>query len=156
FAITAIASGVIFSVCSVGAAPESPRVVIQHELARVRAQIHASVPENQRAPLLQRLERAEAALEAQRTYQALYLLEAPYEGAAAFAFAASAGVQSRNDFLRKWTELGAPRPQRGVPRRVPAAVDALAEASEDRGPATYQASRPYAEDSGTESGLYYL
>jgi len=160
FATTAIASAVIFSVIfsvgfSVGAAPEGPGA-IEHELARVRAQVRASVPDNQRAPLLQRLERAEAALGAQRTYQALYLLEAPYEGAAAFAFAASAGVQSPNDFLANWTELGPPRPHRGAPRRVPAAIDALAEAAEDRGPATYQASRPYAEDSGTDAGVYYL
>ena len=129
---------------------------IQSELARVRAQIRANVPEDQRSTLLQRLERAEAALNAQRTYQALYLLEAAYDGAAAFAFAASAGVQSPNDFVKKWTELGAPKPHSGRPGRVPAAVDALAEAAEDRGPAIYQASRPYAEDSGTEAGVYYL
>ena len=35
-------------------------------------------------------------------------------------------------------------------------MDAIAEAAEDRGPATYQASRPYAEDAGTDAGLYYL
>ena len=122
----------------------------------MRAQIGASVPEDQRAPLLQRLDRADAALKAQRTYQALYLLESAYEGAAAFAFAASAGVQSPNEFVRKWTELGAPKPHSGKPGRVPAVVDALAEAAEDRGPATYQASRPYAEDAGTSAGLYYL
>jgi hypothetical protein len=133
-----------------------PGVSIQSELARVRLQIVASVPEEERAPLLQRLERAEGALKAQRTYQAVYLLESAYDGAAAFAFAASTGVQSPNDFIRKWTALGAPKPHSGGPGRVPAAVDALAEAAEDRGPATYQASRPYAQDSGTQGGLYYL
>jgi hypothetical protein len=129
---------------------------LARELARVRAQILSIVPEDQRAPLLQRLDRAEAAQKAQRIYQAAYFLEAAYEGAAAFAFTASAGVQSPDDFIRKWTALGVPKSHSGSVGRVPAVVDALAEAAEDRGPATYQASRPYAEDSGTSSGLYYL
>jgi hypothetical protein len=126
------------------------------ELARLRAQIAASVPADPQATLVQRLDRAEAALKASRTYQAIYLLEAAYEGAAAFAFVKSSGVSSPEAFLKKWTELGAPKPRSGRPGRVPAAIDALAEASEDRGPTTYQASRPYAEDAGVEAGLYYL
>ena len=135
---------------------QTSSVTVQSELLRVRSQILASVPEDQRAALLQRLERAESALKAERTYQAVYLLEASYKGAAAFAFAASAGVQSPSEFVRKWTELGAPKPHSGRAGRVPAAVDAVAEAAEQRGLVTYRASRPYAEDSGTESGLYYL
>ena len=75
--------------------------VSQSELPRVRSQIAASVPEDQRAALLQRLDRAEAALKAARTYQALYLLEAPYEGAAAFAFAASASAQLAERFRQE-------------------------------------------------------
>jgi hypothetical protein len=126
------------------------------ELARVRAQIGTTVPTDQQAPLVQRLDRAEAALKAGRTYQAVYLLEAAYEGAAAFAFAASSGVKSSEAFLGKWNEIGPPKPRRGGTGRVPAAFDALAEAAEDRGPATYQASRPYAEDAGVSAGLYYL
>jgi hypothetical protein len=43
------------------------------ELARVRAQIKASVPADEQASLVQRLDRAEAALKAERTYQAVYL-----------------------------------------------------------------------------------
>jgi hypothetical protein len=136
--------------------PHGPTAAIERELARVRAQVRASVPESERAALVQRLDRAENALKAQRTYQAIYLLEAAHEGGAAFAFAAASGVQTQNDFVKKWKELGAPKPHSGKPGRVPAALDALAEAAEDRGPATYQASRPYAEDSGTEAGLYYL
>jgi hypothetical protein len=126
------------------------------ELARVRVQIGASVPADQQAPLVQRLDRAEAALKAGRTYQTVYLLEAAYEGAAAFTFAASSGVKSSEAFLEKWTELGPPKPRSGRTERVPAALDALAEAAEDRGPATYQASRPYSEDAGVSAGLYYL
>lgn len=126
------------------------------ELARVRAQIKASVPADEQASLVQRLDRAEAALKAGRTYQAVYLLEAAYDGAAAFAFTASSGAKSPEAFLRKWTELGPPKPRSGGPRRVPAVIDGLAEASEDRGPTTYQASRPYAEDAGVNAGLYYL
>jgi hypothetical protein len=126
------------------------------EFARVRARIAASVPADQQASLVQRLDRAEAALKAGRTYQAVYLLEAAYDGAGAFAFAESSGVKSPEAFLKKWQELGPPKPRSGSPGRVPAAIDALAEASEDRGPATYQASRSYAEDAGVGAGFYYL
>jgi hypothetical protein len=138
------------------AAQPSPAASIDRELARVRPQIRASVPEDQRAALIERLDRADAALKAKRTYQALYLLEAAYEGAAAFAFTSSAGVQSPADFVRKWTAIGAPKPYGATPQRVPALIDALSQAAEDRGRATYQASRPYAEDAGTQAGLYYL
>jgi hypothetical protein len=151
----AVATIVLVAV-STGGADEPARASLQRELARVRSQIGASVPESERAALLQRLDRADAAVTAQRTYQALYLLEAPYDGAAAFAFVASASTQPPHDFVKKWTTLGAPKPHSGQAGRVPAALDALAEAAEDRGRATYQASRPYAEDSGFEAGLYYL
>jgi hypothetical protein len=154
FAASAIVV-IAFTLVGVGQ-QASPGASIQSEIARVRAQIGAIVPEDQRAPLLQRLDRADAAMKAKRTYQSLYLMESAYEGAAAFAFAVSADVRSPSDFVRKWTELGAPKPHSGSPGRVPAIVDALAEAAEDRGSATYQASRPYAEDAGTAAGLYYL
>ena len=154
---SAVAAIVLIAVSSISAGePPGPTASVQRELARVRSQIGASVPESERAALLQRLDRAEAALEAQRTYQALYLLEAPYDGAAAFAFAASSGAQPPHAFVKKWTEVGAPRPHSGKAGRVPAAVDAVAEVAENRGLATYQASRPYAADSGIEAGLYYL
>jgi hypothetical protein len=126
------------------------------ELARVRTQIAATVPETQRAALVQRLDRADGALKAGRTYQAAYLLEASYDGAAAFAFAASSGVRSLDEFNRKWTQVGAPKPRSRDSARVPAAIAALASVAEDRGASTYQASRPYAQDAGVEAGLYYL
>ena len=156
--IAIVSSGLLIlahAVLSAQKAP-APATALQTEIARMRSQIQASGPEDQRAALLQRLDRAESALTAQHAYLALYLLEAPSEAAGASAFATSAGVHSPADFIRKWTALGAPKPHRQTSRPVPAAVDALAEAAEDRGRATYQASRPYAEDSGTEAGLYYL
>src|SRR5947208_1430776 len=74
------------------------------ELSRVRADAAASVPADQRAPIVARLDRAGAALDAGRSYLALYLLESAYESTAAFAFAGAAGVASRDDFLRKWQD----------------------------------------------------
>jgi hypothetical protein len=126
------------------------------ELARVRADVKARVPADQQPALVLRLDRAAAALDAGRRYQALYLMEAPYEGAASFAFAAASGVTSPERFRATWTQLGAPKPRSKRTGRAPAIVDALADAAEDRGPITYQASRPYAEDSDVGSGLYYL
>jgi hypothetical protein len=139
---------------AVSQAASPPR--LEAEFSRVRAQIRAAMPADQQASLVQRLDRADAALKAGRTYQAVYLLEAAYDGASASAFAASSGVKSPEAFLKKWQELGSPKARSGSPGRVPAAIDAIAEASEDRGAATYQASRPYAEDAGTGAGLYYL
>jgi hypothetical protein len=152
FAVAAI----LLVAVTTGGADQPARAALRRELARVRSQIGASVPQSERAALLQRLDRADAAVQAQRVYQALYLLEAPYDSAAAFAFAASVNTQPPIDFVKRWTALGAPKPHSGKAGRVPAAVDALAEAAEDRGRATYQASRPYAEDSGIDAGLYYL
>lgn len=129
---------------------------IAAESARVRAQLIARVPDDQRPVLVQRLDRADAALKAGRRYQALYLMEAAYEGAAAFAFGAASGVSSPEAFLAKWTRLGPPKPRSKRVARTPAAIDALAQVAEHRGPITYQASRPYAEDAGVDAGLYYL
>jgi hypothetical protein len=129
---------------------------LDDEIGRVRLQVNASVPVDQQGTLVQRLDRAEAALKAGRPYQAVYLLEAAYEGAAAFAFISSSGVTSPEAFLRKWTELGPPKARSGRSGPMPALIDALAETAENRGPTTYQASRPYAEDAGVDAGLYYL
>jgi hypothetical protein len=142
---------VVLAALQLGARPR-----LEVELARVRDQIKASVPADQRAMLVQRLDRAQAASKAGRTYQAVYLLEASYDSAAAFAFAASSGVKTPEAFVEKWTGLGPPKPRSRRSGNLPAVIDALAEASEDRGPTTYLASRPYAEDAGVDAGLYYL
>jgi len=142
---------VVVAVLQLGAQPR-----FDAELARVRGQIEAGVPADQQAALIQRLNRAEAASKAGRTYQAVYLLEAAYDGAAAFAFAASSGVKTPEAFVEKWTRLGPPKPRHGRSERVPAVIEAIAKASEDRGPTTYLASRPFAEDAGVDAGLYYL
>ena len=129
---------------------------LDDEISRVRLQVKASVPVDQQRALVQRLDRADAALRARRPYQAVYLLESAYEGAAAFVFISSSGVKSPEAFLKKWTELGPPKARGARSGPMPALIHALAEAAEDRGPTTYQASRPYAEDAGVDAGLYYL
>ena len=131
-----------------------PRIAA--EIARVRSQIATHVPDAQQAALVQRVDRADAAVKAGRTLEALYLLEAAYDGAAAFSFVASADVHSQDDFAKVWTRTGVPTSRGAGKGRVPAAAEAIAQAAEDRGPATYQASRPYAQDAGLEAGLYYL
>jgi len=142
---------VLVSVSQVAAQPR-----LDAELDRVRSQITANVPADQQGTFVERLDRAAAAWKNGRSYQAMYLLEAAYEGGSAFAFAKSSGVNSSETFVKKWTELGSPKPHSGRRGRVPAAMDALADASKDRAQATYQASRPYAEDAGVAAGLYYL
>jgi hypothetical protein len=146
----------VTAVALVAAAPPVAGPPLPAELSRVRAQINAKVPAGEHARLLQRLDRADAALAAGRTYQALYLFEAAYEGAGAFAYAASSGLTSPGAFLKTWTAVGAPKPRGADARRFPAVVAAVADIAEDRAPATYQASRPYSEDAGISAGLYYL
>jgi len=114
------------------------------------------MPSDQQAPFTARLERAEAASRAGRNYLALYLVESPFEAAAAFGFVRSAGITTLDAFTAKWTSIGPPA-RHPVPQgALPAIVDALASVAEARAPATYQASRPYADDSGVDAGLYYL
>ena len=142
---------VLVAVSQVGAQPR-----LDAEFDRVRSQIKANVPADQQSTFVERLDRATAALKSGRTYQAIYLFELAYEGGSAFTFAGASGVNSPETFLKKWTELGPPKPHSGRRGRVPSVIDALADASEDRGEATYQASRPYAQDAGVGAGLYYL
>jgi hypothetical protein len=138
------------------AAAQSAPSDVASTLARVRSDVAAKVPSDQQAPAAARLDRAEAALEAGRSYLALYLLESPFETASASAFARSAGAATPRDFLDRWTAVGAPVRQPAQAGARPAIVDALASAAEGRAPATYQASRPYAEDAGVDAGLHYL
>src|SRR4051812_42117293 len=126
------------------------------EIARVRQEIAAAVPAEQRTGLNARLDRAGAALSAQRSYLALYLLENAYEGSAAFSFARASGVTTQDVFLKTWTDAGVPVLRGTAAGSRPAVVDALAAAAEGRAVATYQASRPYAQDAGVDAGLYYL
>jgi len=54
--------------------------------------------------------------------------------------------------------MGEPKPAAvaAAGKTVPAFVEAIAALAEARGPITYHASRPYAEDGGMFGGLYYL
>ena len=71
----------ILSLIVLVAAPQlSTQSRFDAEVARVRAQIGASVPADQQSALVQRLDRADAAMKANRTYQAAYLFEAAFEG----------------------------------------------------------------------------
>jgi hypothetical protein len=138
------------------AAAQAPPPDVASLVARTRADMAAAVPSDQQAPVAARLDRAESSVKAGRTYLALYLVENPFEAASAFGFARSAGATTSAAFVEKWTALGPPS-KSPVPQGArPVIVDALAAAAEGRAAATYQASRPYAEDAGVDAGLYYL
>jgi hypothetical protein len=131
---------------------------IAAQIVRVRAELGASAPEDERAAPLARLDRAKSALDAGRPLLALYLLEMPWEAATTWTFVkASSDVTSAEAFTKKWTTVGAPRPVSGTPvTRIPILVEALAAVAEARGVTTYHASKPYADDAGVGAGLYYL
>jgi hypothetical protein len=129
---------------------------LEFEIGRIRGELAASVPADQQAAHTTRLDRATAALAAGRTYLAFYLMEAPFEFARAWTFAKSASTVTTYDaFVKKWTEVGPP-PRAFGPAASLALARALAAMAANRGPTTYQASRPYAEDAGVQAGLYYL
>jgi hypothetical protein len=126
------------------------------EIERTRAST-AEMPAGDRTGPAQRVERARTALAAGRPLLAVYLLEAPWEQARASAFAKDASaVTTAEAFTRAWKAAGEPRATPAPPGRRPVLADALAAAAEARGPSTYRASLPYAQDSGVAAGLYYL
>jgi hypothetical protein len=124
----------------------------------VRDGVTRLVPEKDRAGVLDRLKRAEAAAGSGRLYLALLELQAPFEMEGGYEVAvANANLKTPEEFARKWKDSGEPAAQlRPDGRPRPIVVDALAASAQARGPATYRASRPYFEDSGAFGGLYYL
>jgi hypothetical protein len=150
------AAGLLLAVPAGQESPASRRLAA--DMDRVRGELDAA-PEAERAPVVARLDRAKAALGADRPLLALYLLEMPWEAAKAWTFVqASSGVTTAELFGKKWAAVGEPRQiasPSGAVRR-PALLDALAAAADARGPTTYHASRFYGEDAGLAGGLYYL
>jgi len=142
------------------AAAAQPELAVRlaDEIERTRIALEANASTEDRATPMARLERAKAALDAGRVYLATYLAEMPWEAAKNFTLIkSSADVTTTDAFVRKWAAMGEPRPIPAAPgTRIPALVDALAAVAEARGAVTYQASRPYGEDSGVFGGLYYL
>jgi hypothetical protein len=126
-------------------------------MTRLRAEVTRSVPADQARAVLLRLDRAEAALAAGRTFQALYDIEPAWETAAIARFVASAAdVTTPEAFDARWQAVGPPGTDAGDTRALPLVVEAIAASAGLRGPVTYRASRPYAVDSDLKSGLYYL
>lgn len=141
--------------CAVAsAAATSDRIAA--EITRLDAGVAAVVPESSQAPLMSRLDRARKALAAGHIYLALYDLQPVFEAEGGYRIAAmEKSVPDEAAFTRKWKEMGAP------PHPPPASapvlfIEALAQAAAVRAPATYRASRPYAQDAGIMAGLYYL
>lgn len=128
------------------------------EIETARAGLTANAPDDQRAAPVARLDRAKKALDGRRTYLAAYLAESPWESARNFAFVkASADITTSEAFLKKWTAMGEPkRALAPAGKPLPAFINAIAAVAEARGPITYHASRPYADDGGMFGGLYYL
>ena len=136
----------------------SPATRLAAEIDAARAGLTANAPDDQRAAPVARLDRAKRALEAGRIYLAAYLTESPWEGASNFSLVkSSADITTSDAFLKKWTAMGEPKPT-PVPagKALPAFVEAVPAVAEARGPITYHASRPYADDGGMFGGLYYL
>ena len=138
-------------------AAEPVQPALTKEIRRIRAEAGRVLPEAQQAPVTTRLDRAAAALEAQRYYLALYELESPWEITRSFGFAREASrIDSLQAFTARWKAIGEPRAAGAAPPGLPLAAEALATAAEARGPVVYRASLPYADDSDIASGLFYL
>ena len=126
------------------------------EMDRLSRDILTSIAEADRGGIAARLERGRAALADGRLYLALYDLQPVYEGEAGYRLAGQVkSLPTLDDFKRKWTEMGAP-PSPPATRSPVLFIEALAQSTEGRAPATYHASLPYAQDAGLSAGLYYL
>lgn len=125
-------------------------------IAKLTADAPTVLPEQSRAGVLSRLERARTALSAGHVYLALYDLQPGFEGIAGYRLAATAKEYPDHDaFRRRWAAMGPPADPPAEKARV-LFVEALAQSAEGRAPATYRASLPYAQDAGRQAGLYYL
>jgi hypothetical protein len=135
-------------------ASQSPK--IQVELTRLAADVPAVIPEGSRGAITTRLERAQKALANHHLYLALYDLQVVFEAEAGYRLASTEkSVVDHEAFRRKWTEMGMP-PDPPATRAAVVFIEALAQSTEARAPATYRASLPYAQDAGIMAGLYYL
>jgi hypothetical protein len=141
-----------------GQTPATPdlRGRLGAELERARADAAATLPASQREVLDPRADRAARALEAGRPLLALYELEPIWEGARTGRFVeAHEATTSVDAFTTLWQRQGEPVPGRAA-AAIPAAAEGLAAAADARGPATYRAALPFAQDADVPSGLYYL
>lgn len=135
--------------------PSQPSA-LSTEFNRLSRDIVTSIPDADRAGIAGRLERGRAALADGRLYLALYDLQPAYEGEAGYRLAGEAAqVPDHQTFKIRWTAMGAP-PAAGSRKAAVHFIEALAQSSEGRAPATYRASLPYAQDAGISAGLYYL
>jgi hypothetical protein len=129
---------------------------IAAEISRLSVDAPAVLPEDSRAPIMDRLERSRLSLAGGHIYLALYDLQPAFEAEAGYRLAAAEKVISTQDaFVRTWTEMGPPADPPAHKADV-MFVEALAQSVEGRAAATYRASRPFAEDAGRAAGLYYL
>jgi hypothetical protein len=124
------------------------------EFARLAAEIPKVVPGDSSGAILQRLERGRKALESRQLYLALYDLQPAFEAEGGYRQAATS-VTDHDAFTKTWMQMGEPKAPSTGKARV-AFIEALAQSAAGRAPATYRASRPYAEDAGLTAGLYYL
>jgi hypothetical protein len=130
---------------------------IAAEVERVGTEARALLTGDQLTAIETRLTRATRALAAGRVPLALLELQIPFEMTGATAYAKAAGnVGTMSDFKAAWSKMPPPQLNRAEAAGRPLVIAAIADASEARGPATYRASLPYAEDAGIEAGLYYL
>jgi hypothetical protein len=129
---------------------------LSREISRVRTEAQTTVPAEELAGVVVRLDRAAAAVDAGRLLVGLYELQPAFETQAAFAFAAASGVKTQEQFADKWKAVGEPRRAPADSRRRALFTEALAQSAEGKAPATYHASLPYAADSGLFGGLFYL
>jgi hypothetical protein len=141
---------------AVSGAVESMRA----ELARLDRDVSELTGElaTQEAPAIREvIKRAERALDSSRLYLALDELQRPFVSARSIRYAVThSAIQTSRQFEDQWRKLGEPSATKTPDAAAPIVVEAIAVAAASRAPATWRASRPYAEDAGMLYGLYYL
>jgi hypothetical protein len=129
---------------------------IDAELTRLRASAGDALGGQQSTTIKDFAERSKRALERERLYLAVEELLTPWIlDASVQSVARMPASKTLKDFEADWTRLGEPVVA-PPPPAMPLALAAIASAAASRAPATWRASRPYAEDSGIEPGYYHL
>lgn len=134
--------------------PASDR--IDAELARLRSSATDALGGQQSAAIKDAADRSKRALDRAHLYLALEELQNAWVlDAAVQSVARMPATKTLSDFEAEWNRRGEPAAPE-VSANLPAAVAAIASTAASRGPSTWRASRPYAEDAGVDAGFYYL
>lgn len=136
-------------------------IAIKAEVTRMRERLSAlKLPDAEQGNFNAVFQRSENAIQAGHLFLSLYLMQNVAPDIGGYELRQAARADGKAEFEQTWQALGrelTARQRRLTPLpRLPRVVQAIIERSLTQVLPNYQASLPYAQEAGVESGLYYL